>query len=247
MPSDDTSPCPWLQLWFSQVTDATVDAEQNLRGQLSQSERGRLLGIKRDDKRREYLLSRALMRHALGQQFHRAESDWQFTERSGGPPAIAELPSGIYLSLSHSGGYLCFAISSGTVGIDIEAIKQRRNLLAMAKMFMDDTELDQLGRKGASQEDYFYRAWCAKEACYKSLAPAQQATTSLAAISYRSLFDGHDRRLIEGGSTAFRFAAAVTQLPVQTTQNAYLAKVRISLSGMEREQRLDKSLKKTAG
>jgi phosphopantetheine--protein transferase-like protein len=232
MPIDDPSNSPWLQLWFSRISDATADAEQNVCAQLSQSEHGRLLRIKHDGKRREYLLSRALMRHALGEQFHRAESDWHFTERSGAPPAIAELPSGIYLSLSHSGGYLCFAISNSVIGIDIEVVRQRHNLLAMAKMFMDDTELDQLVRKGASQEDYFYRAWCAKEACYKSLAPAQQAKTSLPAISYRSLLDGHDQRLIEGGSTAFRFAAAMTRLPGQTTQTAYLANVQIPLTGM---------------
>ena len=62
-----------LQLWFARVSDSTMDIEKTVQALLSVSELKRLDLIKGHNKRREYLLSRALMRHVLSRYFHPQE------------------------------------------------------------------------------------------------------------------------------------------------------------------------------
>ena len=60
-----------------------------------------------------------------------------------------------------------------------------------------------------ARDEFFYRAWCAKEAWYKALAPEQQARTVMRSINYGEVRQGRDgRRLVEGCGDGFRFAAA---------------------------------------
>jgi 4'-phosphopantetheinyl transferase len=230
MHNDHNLSTPWLKLWFSQIGESTVDAEQSLLDWLSTSERARLARIRHDDKRREYLLSRLLMRHALTECFQPATAEWQFNEQIGAMPAIEELPTGVHSSLSHSGGYVCFGLANCALGVDIEIVRPRRDLLAGAKIFMAQDELSTLGNNAATAMDYFYRCWCAKEACYKSLAPRTQETTAFNTIRYMDLRSGSaNRHLIEGGSDEFHFAAAMAQRPTEIRQWAYLATVAVSI------------------
>lgn len=230
MPNDPDSPAHWLQLWFSRVGDASRPAENQVLDWLSPSELGRLQQLGHERRRREYLLSRALMRHALQHQFQRAEADWRFTERNAAPPRISGLPRGTHLSLSHSGGYICFAIASCAVGVDIEARKPGRDYLAAAEWFMDNAERAQLGRRRATRAEYFYRLWCAKEACFKALTPALQARTSLRTIRHADLRRGRsDRQLIEGDGDEFRMAAVVAAGALRIEQASFLETVAVAL------------------
>jgi 4'-phosphopantetheinyl transferase len=232
MTNADISLHPWLQLWFAKVNDATLAAEQNVRAWLSVEEHDRWQRIRSVRKSREFLLSRAMMRHALCRQFGRAEPDWQFSAQSG-PPQVANLPADIYLSLSHSRGYVCFALSNSTVGVDIEVIQPRRNLSGVAEMFMDATELAQFTASEAHGLDYLLRCWCAKEAGYKALGPVAQATTVLRSIQYAQLRSGRDGwSLLEGAGEQLRFAAVTAQSPRQVEQYSYIVPVTVELGGM---------------
>jgi phosphopantetheine--protein transferase-like protein len=229
MPNDPDSCVHWLQLWFSRVAAASRPAEERVLDWLSPSELRRLQGFGRERRRREYLLSRALMRHALQRQFQRAEADWRFAERGAAPPRVSGLPQGTHLSLSHSGGYICFAIASCAVGVDIEASKPGRDYAAAAEWFMDDAERAQLRRRQATRAEYFYRLWCAKEACFKALTPAQQAQTSLRAISHAELLsDRDDRQLIEGDGGEFRMAAVVAASSLRIEQASFLQPIAVT-------------------
>jgi 4'-phosphopantetheinyl transferase len=230
MPDDHNLPTPWLRLWFSRIGESTRQAEQSLLEWLSTSERARLVRIRHADKRREYLLSRALMRHALSESFHRAATEWQFNEQSGATPAIEDLPAGVQVSLSHSGGYICFGLANCALGIDIEVDRPRRDLLASAEMFMNQEELVTFDKDDAMRLDFFYRCWCAKEACYKSLSSEQQTATTFNAIRYLDLHRGDaNRYLIEGRSDDFHFAAVMAQCPGEIQQQSYLAAVAVSI------------------
>jgi 4'-phosphopantetheinyl transferase len=230
MPIDESAQSHRLQLWFSRVSEETLSAEDEVLPWLSASERERLQRIRHTRKQREYLLSRALMRHALSQRFQRSEAGWQFTESSGMPPVIEDLPAGTHLSLSHSHGFLCFALASCRLGIDIEVTKTDRDFVATAEMFMDTEERERLQGNAGASADYFYRAWCAKEACYKALAPEQQIATTLQAISYTALREGRARqRLIEGEAADFRFAAAMAHSPATIEQHWFQVPVAVTL------------------
>jgi 4'-phosphopantetheinyl transferase len=237
MPIDDSAQSHRLQLWFSRVSEETLAAEDEVRAWLSASERERLQRIRHEGKSREYLLSRALMRHALSQQFQRSEASWQISGNSGEAPVIEDLPTGTHLSLSHSHGYQCFALASCRLGIDIEVINPDRDFLASAEMFMNTAERECLQGNAVAPADFFYRAWCAKEACYKSLTPEEQIATTMQAISYTALRDGAARRrLIEGESAGFRFAAAMAYSPETIEQHCYKIPVAVRLESPNREQ-----------
>ncbi|MCP4390050.1 MAG: hypothetical protein GY802_17280, partial [Gammaproteobacteria bacterium] len=114
--------------------------ENSLQPLLSDSELARLESIGGKTRRREYLLSRALMRHALSQSFQRQDSDWRFNDVPQSMPLVDNLPAGTYISLSHSKGFICFAISASPLGIDLEATGKQRDFSALAEVFMNQEE-----------------------------------------------------------------------------------------------------------
>jgi len=213
-----------LQLWFASVSDATAREERKVLEQFSYSEFSRLQEITSSRKRREYLLSRALMRHALGQHFQPRAGAWQFVERAGAIPLVANLPEGIHFSLSHSGGHICFAIADCALGVDIETFDRQRDFAGMAEAFMNDEELARLKRGATIRADDFYRVWCAKEACYKALPARQQAATLLRQLSYSALTENTaEWRLIEGKTETCRFAAVMQRSPRRIEQSCFVA------------------------
>jgi len=162
------------QLWITRVGEDTKLLEQETVLLLSQSEKRRLDATKNINKRREYLLSRALMRHAFSKLFNLPISEWKFIDKPNSAPIITNLQDKTFFSLSHSKGYICFVISQFPVGIDIEAINKKRDFSALADVFMSNEEINTLlntDMEHETQAEYFYRIWCAKEAYYKASNP----------------------------------------------------------------------------
>ena len=212
-----------LQLWFTRVSDLTVDEERNVQTLFSQSEIKRLGEITNIGKRREYLLSRALMRHALAEHGQTPCETQGFVERSGAMPRVPGLPQNIRLSLSHSHGLICLAISSCRVGIDVEVINRQKNFSELAKTFMNDDELACMNRHQTSQIDYFYQVWCAKEAFFKALPKTEQAATSLFKLSHTDLVTNRTQwRLLQGTTGDSRVAAVLDNKPRQILQSCFL-------------------------
>ena len=225
------APAHRVKLWFSQVGDSSVAAEEAVRDQLSPSETRRLQGLGAPHRRREYLLSRSLMRHALATTFDHPAHEWQLQERPGAAPLPQPAPADTWLSLSHSGGIVCFAIADCPLGVDIERIRTDRDYSRSADFFMDESERVQLdATSGSARDEFFYRAWCAKEAWYKALAPEQQARTVMRSINYGEVRQGRDgRRLVEGCGDGFRFAAALSDGKTMIEQAHFLAPIGIEL------------------
>lgn len=218
------SPAPAiLRLWFSKVSASTRVAENGVAQMLSVSEQDRLNAIGSKARRREYLLSRALMRHALSQSFPRQEHEWLVEDRPRSIPVVSNLPAGGHISLSHSQGFICFAISACPLGIDIEAADRARDFVALAEIFMNDDELACLAASNSQQADYFYRVWSAKEAYYKMLSRAEQSVMSLKQIRYSEL-SAKDScgYLYEGRLGDFVVAAMMPAKPERISRNYFL-------------------------
>jgi 4'-phosphopantetheinyl transferase len=219
------------QVWFAKVGDEPALLEHQVIEQLSSSERVRLESIKSINKRQEYLLSRALMRHALSERFALETQAWKFVEETNSAPIIQNLPEGHWLSLSHSHGFICFALANQPIGIDIELAKARTNFLALAKAFMSDDELELMNSKDHSDADTFYKIWCAKEAFYKMLTPDEQAGLFLKKINYFDLVKGH-HCLLANGKIDDCYLALVTKEspgePIQLKAHTFNGSVPIS-------------------
>lgn len=213
-----------LHLWFSKASLSTLAAEDTVIRMLSVSEQNRLNSIASKTRRREYLLSRALMRHALSQCFLRKDPWWLVEDQPKSAPVVSNLPADTYISLSHSNGCICFAIAASPLGIDIEVADKKRDFGTLADAFMNDAEMACLAAKNSQQADYFYRVWSAKEAWYKMLSPLQQSITSLNQLCYSQL-TGEDTHgyLYEGRLGRFVVAAMMTTKPKDISRNYFLA------------------------
>ncbi|MFT4607342.1 MAG: 4'-phosphopantetheinyl transferase [Urechidicola sp.] len=206
-----------IKIWHATVGSSNEEYEEQVYPQLSTSELRRLKGIKNELKRREYLLSRALMRHALSERFGLKIQTWKFIEKKNSRPIVQNLPQGQWLSLTHSHGVICFCLHNQPIGIDIEQTQARPNFLALAKAFMNDDELELMNSEEYSTRDSFYKVWCAKEAFYKMLTPADQEGLSLKKINYFDLIEDQHCHLTQGKINDC-YLALVTREPTGETK-----------------------------
>jgi 4'-phosphopantetheinyl transferase len=137
---------------------------------LGASERARCARFVRAERRRQFILGRALLRLALGRLLARDPSTIALTERPGQAPSLPCAPAldGCF-SISHSGPWVACAASAHTrLGLDIERIDPARDVLALAEHAFDAAELAALRSCAAGQQHAaFYRMWCAHEAGIK--------------------------------------------------------------------------------
>ena len=211
-----------IEVWFCHVSNTSKVVETAIENLLSTSEKTRLDATKNTNKKREFLISRALMRHALSQQFGIPENEWEFIDKPNYPPMVNNLPKDTYLSLSHSNGLICFAISSSPVGIDLEDVLTKRDYEALGKIVMNDEELRIITHNKNEQANNFYRIWCAKEAYYKAISRKKQLEMSLKNISIPSLIN--DRKqwfLYEGKNQQFQLSLVVKNKPEIIKYNHY--------------------------
>jgi len=212
-----------LHLWFAKISAATRDAENAVPSLLSASEQERLSSIGSQFRRREYLLSRATIRHALSDCFQRQPQDWVIVDKPGATPIISNLPAGFHVGLGHSKGLICFAISTCPVGIDLEAAYREKNYTALAEAFMNEAERACLADIESGRADYFYRVWSAKEAYYKWLPPAQQSDLLFSQICYSDMLAEDSRGyLYEGSIGGYVVAAMMTAQPDCISSNYFL-------------------------
>ncbi len=118
-------------------------------GQLSDAERNRLARLRREGRRQEFAVSRALRLHVA---------------RTTTPHSASE-------SLSHSGGYAALARVGPElrVGVDIEHHRPR-DVVSIARTAFADSEADVLECvSDAERERLFYAMWTIKEALAKAL------------------------------------------------------------------------------
>ena len=132
-----------VQLWL-----ATPDAAQHFDpAQLTDEERDRMAHLRREARREEFAVSRALRAHA----------------RRVAPSPIGE-------SMSHSGGYAALAQAPLLrLGVDMELHRGRRSLEAASTVFTK-SEMGALeAAPGPEREHLFYAIWTVKEALAKVL------------------------------------------------------------------------------
>ncbi len=162
------------------------------------------------------------MRHALSHYYHCPLNQWEFIERPDLAPKVSNLPDNTYISLSHSKGLICFAISSSPVGIDLELADNNRDFPALAKIFMSDEEIQYMKQNTEIQSDIFYRTWCAKEAYYKAMPSTKQADLSFKDIPARALIKNETKwSLIEGKIEQFYISTIVKNKPQNVSYNYF--------------------------
>jgi 4'-phosphopantetheinyl transferase len=174
-----------VHAWFcfpESVQDETRLAEY--RSVLSAQEVERYQRFNFDKDKHSYLVSHALLRHALSKYIDREESQWQFTSNEHGRPELLMQPGipDIKFNLTHTDGLCACIITLGKAcGIDAENIHRKNRLDAVARRMFADEELAQLD-DGSLQQNFYY-FWTLREAYVKALG------TGLAGSSKEFYFD----------------------------------------------------------
>ncbi len=192
-----------LQVWLAKIDDNTKPLEQATIKFLSLSEKKQLNTIKSTQRKREFLLSRALMRHALSQQYGLSISEWGFIYKKDTGPCISNLVEGTYSSLSHSNGLVSFVTSRRPIGIDIENTSKKRSFFELSNGFMNDKEIEHLNNCNTNEVPrFFYRTWCAKEAFFKATGDFQASLNTNSSI-LKYLNNHSEWKLLESNLNPF--------------------------------------------
>ncbi|QLI82209.1 4'-phosphopantetheinyl transferase superfamily protein [Chitinibacter fontanus] len=132
---------------------------------LDQAQRARLLQIAHPERALQFSAARYLAIDLLQQMGVQANL---CTQPSGRPQAVNWLAAD-GLSWSHTQLWAAAALGIGRVGVDIETIRPRKNLLAIAKNYFSAAEVQMLlSLPSPEQIKQFYMLWVAKEALLKA-------------------------------------------------------------------------------
>jgi 4'-phosphopantetheinyl transferase len=117
----------------------------------------------------QFVISRVLLRQALGRYRRIDARDIRFLTSANGKPELAE-SCDLRFNLSHSDGVTVFAFARHRqVGVDVERIRQDTNALELAERFFSPPEVQWLRSQPADQLiPSFFVCWTAKEAYIKA-------------------------------------------------------------------------------
>ncbi len=177
------SPMPDTSVAAVWLLDARTIGDALLRGYmswLSPGELARHARFMRPQRQRQFVLGRALLRTVLAQALGVPPAIIVLEERAGQAPlSPAGAPS---FSLSHSGHWIACAVSRQTaLGLDIEVMDAKRDVLALARQAFGDAVANHLAAMPREQQlASFYRRWSESEARYKLGGEAGEAASCVA-------------------------------------------------------------------
>jgi len=139
---------------------------------LSEDERIRSEKLKIEEKKKQFIISRSVLRLLLSSAVGKPYQDIEFFYGGHGKPSINESINTklIEFNISHSGNYALIAITlSNKIGVDIEEINIDLDHQSLSKRFFSKQEYDELQRIDESQQcDAFYSIWSKKESFIKA-------------------------------------------------------------------------------
>jgi 4'-phosphopantetheinyl transferase len=157
---------PAIAVWTVALDGGPHDAELDA---LPADERWRAAAIVVPAVRRRFVRARAALRRILAGETGRAPHALAIDYGAHGKPRLPDHP-GLHFNLSHSGEFAVIATSTlGEVGIDLEALRPRSDLLPVARRFFAAHEADAVAAcEGEARSRAFLRLWTRKEAVLKA-------------------------------------------------------------------------------
>lgn len=199
-PSGEAAP----RLFLAEVDAAHDAVYEAQRGLLDADERARLDRLRIDAVRREGLVARLLVRHALSACRPRPPQDWRYARGVYGRPRALGAP-GLAFSLSHCAGLVgCLVAPGGRAGLDLEPRGRETSELWTARTLAPDELAELLALAPERRGDAFLRSWTLKEAYAK--ASGRGLRLPFDRIAFASGDDGAPRLQRNGAaSPAWRF------------------------------------------
>jgi 4'-phosphopantetheinyl transferase len=165
---DGILPDDEVHVWHVDLVAWDEEADSLLKP-LSAEEQERAARFKFPGPRNQYLISRALLRRALGRYLKIEDREVRFRTAKNGKPELAS-DSDLRFNLSHTQGATVFAITrKRQVGVDVERMRKDTNAMELAERFFSRPEVQWLRSQPASEViASFFSCWTAKEAYIKA-------------------------------------------------------------------------------
>ena len=162
----------YVDVWLTS-TELKEEQVQEYKKLLSTAELARAEKFVPDHKRREYIITRGVLKQALSRITGLAASGLDFSYGGHGKPYLDINLAGknIAFNVSHSYGVALVAITrGGRLGIDVEKIRPEVDWRDLAKRFFSESEFQALDRcpDGSSLKSFF-TCWTRKEAFVKAV------------------------------------------------------------------------------
>jgi 4'-phosphopantetheinyl transferase len=138
---------------------------------LAPEERARRARYHFEHSRREYLLTRALVRGTLARYVDVAPAALGFTQNEHGRPEMARADlAWLRFNVSNTKGLLALAVTRGRdVGVDVEDTERRGDTVSVADRFFSPIEVEALrALPEDAQRERFFTYWTLKEAYIKA-------------------------------------------------------------------------------
>jgi 4'-phosphopantetheinyl transferase len=151
---------PTTTIWVLETSDYTKTEHRSL---LSAEEHSDWSRIKHPDYKRQFELTRAMVRRVLSQSAPAVKShEWVFQKGAQGKPEIKHPVSPLRFNISHTQNLIAIAVSDCEVGLDVEYTSKSTDL-GIAEKFFTTVETLDIG----DSKDRFFEYWTLKEAFLK--------------------------------------------------------------------------------
>jgi 4'-phosphopantetheinyl transferase len=168
-PPDDLNLNPFdVHVWQATL-DRPLDQVTKFREILSVDEIERADRFKFDQHRNRFIVGRGILRSLLAQYLNLEPQQLEFTYGSYGKPSL-EQASYLQFNLAHSHDHALYAMTyDRAIGIDIEQIREIKDLEALTRRFFSPSECRSICQTELeSQAKKFFRYWTCKEAFLKA-------------------------------------------------------------------------------
>jgi 4'-phosphopantetheinyl transferase len=152
---------------------------------LPAEERARAARMRRPQVHRRWVAARWALRGAIGHYLQLEPESIELRRGAHGKPELAAAEGSLQFNLSHSGDRAVIAIAGERrVGVDIERIEQRRDVLTLARRALDPAEAREVAEAPAEvRQTAFHAAWTRREAIAKCLGTGLAAELPAAAVA----------------------------------------------------------------
>jgi len=161
-----------VDIWCARLPDEWDSSlSDSYRKILTPEETERYARFAFEKDRRQFLLTRALVRDVLSRYLGVEPAALVFARNEYGKPALAEpLGCPVTFSLSHTKGLsVCAVASEQMIGVDVESLQRTNNHQDIAKRFFAPSEATFLESLNEAQKrPEFLRLWTLKEAFIKA-------------------------------------------------------------------------------
>ena len=154
-----------VDIWL--VLLDTVDGDQSI---LSADELSRAQRFVQRDAQNRFIKTHVALRQILSKYLVLPPKMIMFDQTDKGKPLI-KTTSALQFNVSHSGDYALIGVSAqNPVGVDIEKVREKPDLLAIAKRFFSICEYQAIKKLPIDRQTAaFYRCWTRKEAFIKAI------------------------------------------------------------------------------